>query len=56
MAKEFIWLIDSQIARNGKTLEKGRVYKASDFPSAEHWVKEKAAKWIEEKSKTKEKK
>ena len=56
MAKKFIWLLSSQLDANRKLLEKGQVYKASDFPSAEHWVKEKAAKWVEEKSKTKEKK
>ena len=58
MAKQFIWQIASQLDGDRKLLEKGKVYKASEFPIAriEHWVKEKAAKWIEEKSKTKEKK
>ena len=56
MAKEFIWLMSSQLDANRKLLEKGQVYKTSDFPSAEEWVKTKAAKWVGEKSKTKEKK
>ena len=58
MAKQFIWLIASQLDGNRKLLEKGQVHKASDYPITwiEHWVKEKAAKWVEEKSKTKEKK
>lgn len=58
MTKEFIWLIDSQLPRKGPMLEKGKVYKTSDFPShvVEYWVKTKVAKWVGEKSKIKEKK
>lgn len=58
MAKEFVWLIGSQLPRKGPPLVKGATHKASDYPSAvvEYWVKTKVAKWVGEKSKTKEKK
>lgn len=58
MAKEFIWLIGSQLDGNRKLLEKGQVHNTSDYPIAwvEEWVRTKVAKWVGEKSKTKEKK
>lgn len=58
MEKQFTWLIASQLDGNRNLLEKGKVHNTSDFPIAwvELWVKEKAAKWIGEKSEKKEKK
>jgi len=53
----FVWLLDSQIARNGRKLEKGQSYRAGDFPAhvVKEWIRTNAAKRVEEKSKGKEK-
>jgi len=53
----FVWLMDSQSARNGRRLIKGQTYKVADFKPAtvETWVKTKAAKYSTAKSKEEEK-
>lgn len=48
--KEFKWKMASQVSdRLGKKLIKGETYKVKDFPAevVEHWVKQKAAEYVE---------
>lgn len=51
--KDFEWLSDSCSPRKGGDLEKGKVYKVEDYPEGvvAEWVKQKAAKYVKDKSK-----
>ena len=57
MAKEFKWLIGSQLPRKGPPLIHGEVHAVADYSAAvvDEWVKSGVAEWVEEKSKKKEK-
>ena len=49
---KFVWLLDSQSARNGRRLIKGQTYKVADFKAevVAEWVRTKAAKYSTAKS------
>jgi hypothetical protein len=57
MPKQFIWLIDSQSPRKGPALIKGEAHNAADYSAdvVEYWIESDVAKWVETKSKKKEK-
>lgn len=49
--KKFVWLVGTSYPRRGPMLEKGKEYSVEDYGEAvvAYWVKEKAAKYVQEK-------
>jgi len=55
MAKQFVWLLDNQTPRFGPELRKGEAHNVKDYRSSdvEWWVTQGAAKYIDDKPKSK---